>query len=309
MRVVTIGGVLALLSASVFAEQAPPAMPAPAAKSVASSAEVTALVAKAKRDRKEGEGIIQQRLLLLGPYKVNIEYRASVSPAMVHEQDAEFICALEGAGTFVIGGQLLNQTRTPQSLSGTGIDGGTPHHIAKGDFVMVPEGTPHWYSAVESPMVLMSVHLPRTAAAAGQVMKNMATSTDVAALVAKAKSERKGDQAVVTEPMLALAPYAANIEYRVASGTAVVHEQGVELLYMLDGSATFVMGGTLVDEKRGNPTTLSGSGIVGGTAQHVATGDFVMVPEGTPHWFSALDGPVQLMALHLPPAAQAGEKK
>ena len=32
----------------------------------------------------------------------------------------------------------------------------------------------------------------------------------------------------------------------------------------------------------------------------VAKGDFVMVPEKTPHWFSAIDGTVVLMSLHLP---------
>jgi quercetin dioxygenase-like cupin family protein len=33
--------------------------------------------------------------------------------------------------------------------------------VAKGDFIMVPEGTPHWFSAIDGTIVLMSLHLPR----------------------------------------------------------------------------------------------------------------------------------------------------
>ena len=59
-----------------------------------------------------------------------------------------------------------------------------------------------------------------------------------------------------------------------------------------EGSATLVTGGKLKDEKRTNAENLSGSGIEGGESRHVAKGDFVMVPEGTPHWFSAIDGTI-----------------
>jgi quercetin dioxygenase-like cupin family protein len=39
-----------------------------------------------------------------------------------------------------------------------------------------------------------------------------------------------------------------------------------------------------------------------GVTRRVAKGDFIMVPENTPHWFSAIDGTVVLMSLHLPHA-------
>lgn len=300
MRIAIVVGLLVAGSASAFGQQTP-AQP-PAVKRTASAADVAALVAKAKQNRKEGEGIIQQRLLELGPYKANIEYRASVAPAMVHEHDAEFIYVLDGAGTFVMGGKLEGERRTPQSLSGTGIEGGTSLHLAKGDAVMVPEGTPHWHSAIDSTMVAMTIHLPRPSPAADRdpAAKIHVSAADVAAIIATAKSGRKDGQANVTEPMLALAPYAANIEYRVAAGPPLVHERGAELLYVIDGTATFVMGGTLANEKRANATTLSGTGIDGGTSQHLAPGDFVLVPEGTPHGFTGVDGAIALVALHLP---------
>jgi len=39
-------------------------------------------------------------------------------------------------------------------------------------------------------------------------------------------------------------------------------------------------------------------------SRRVAKGDFIMVPEGTPHWLSAIDGTVVLISLHLPRAPQ-----
>ncbi len=133
------------------------------------------------------------------------------------------------------------------------------------------------------------------------------SAADVQALIAKAKSERKDGQANVTERILMLAPYSANLEYRASIGTAAIHEKDAEFFYVIDGSGTLVTGGKLVDEKRTNPANLSGSAIEGGTSQHVAKGDFIVVPEGTAHWFSSLDGAIVLMTLHVPrpvPAAQ-----
>jgi mannose-6-phosphate isomerase-like protein (cupin superfamily) len=133
-------------------------------------------------------------------------------------------------------------------------------------------------------------------------LKTFASSADVAALIAKAKRERKPDQANYAQPILQLAPYNVSLEYRAAVANAAVHEREAELFYVIDGSATIVTGGKLTEEKRTNAENLSGNGIAGGNSQHVAKGDFIMVPENTPHWFSAIDGTVVLMSLHLPHA-------
>src|SRR5713101_448438 len=127
-----------------------------------------------------------------------------------------------------------------------------------------------------------------------QAMKTFASSADVAALAAKAKSERKPDQPIVAERILQLAPYNANLEYRASVGPAAVHEKDAEIFYVIDGSATMITGGTLVNEKRTNPENLAGTGIEGGMSRAVAKGDFIIVPENTPHWFSAINGAITL---------------
>jgi mannose-6-phosphate isomerase-like protein (cupin superfamily) len=135
-----------------------------------------------------------------------------------------------------------------------------------------------------------------------------ASSADIAAFIAKAKSERKPDQANFVQQVVQRAPYTVNLEYRVAglSANAAVHEREAELFYVVDGSGTMVTGGKLRDEKRTNAENLQGSGIDNGMTRHVAKGDVIMVPEGSPHWFSQIDGALVLMSLHLPRAGNGG---
>ena len=130
----------------------------------------------------------------------------------------------------------------------------------------------------------------------------MVSAADVAAMIAKAKVDRKDTQALLAQSMIRLDQYNVSLEYRAAVANAAVHETEAELFYVVDGSATLVTGGKLKSETRTNAANLSGSGIDGGLSRHIAKGDFIMVPEGVPHWFSAIDGTIVLMSLHLPHA-------
>jgi mannose-6-phosphate isomerase-like protein (cupin superfamily) len=128
-----------------------------------SAADVVALIAKAKaQNDTKAAALISQNILSLSPYKANLEYRASVGPASIHIKEAEMFYVIDGSATLIIGGKLVNQTQTnADNLSGTAIEGGTPQAVAKGDFIIVPENTGHWFSEIKSTLVLMSVHVPR----------------------------------------------------------------------------------------------------------------------------------------------------
>jgi mannose-6-phosphate isomerase-like protein (cupin superfamily) len=135
-------------------------------KTFTSAADVEAMIAKAKKERKPDQANFSQTLLRLPPYGVNLEYRVQGvdTPATVHEKEAEVIFVVDGACTFVTGGKLANEKRTnPTNLSGTGIDGGSPQRIAKGDYIFVPENTPHAFTKTEGSLVIMSIHVPRSA--------------------------------------------------------------------------------------------------------------------------------------------------
>ena len=148
-------------------------------------------------------------------------------------------------------------------------------------------------------VVSLSASAQQPAAPAAAAGKTMVSAADVAGLIAKAKAQRT-DQPIIAQSLLQLAPYNVSLEYRASVGNAAVHETEAELFYVVDGSATLVTGGKLTAEKRTNAENLTGTGIEGGESRHVAKGDFVIVPDHTPHWFSKIDGTVVLMSLHLP---------
>jgi len=153
-----LGITIALVTAAAALAQAP----APVTKTFSSAADVAALIAKAKSERKEGQPLVLERILQVPPYNANLEYRASVGPAAIHENEAEMFYVIEGSGTMVTGGKLANEKRTNASnLTGTGIEGGTSREVSKGDFIMVPDNTAHWFSAINGYIVLMTLHVPR----------------------------------------------------------------------------------------------------------------------------------------------------
>jgi mannose-6-phosphate isomerase-like protein (cupin superfamily) len=147
------------LAASARAQTA-----APTPQLFASAADVTALIEKARGQIKTGQPMVALPIVQVAPYRANLEYRVAVGPASVHDKEAEMFLVLEGSGTVVTGGTLKDERRTnPDNRSGSGIDGGSSRNVAKGDFILVPEGTGHWFSAINGTLVLMSIHLPRVA--------------------------------------------------------------------------------------------------------------------------------------------------
>jgi mannose-6-phosphate isomerase-like protein (cupin superfamily) len=156
MRTLLIG-LAVTLAGSAVAQQAPPPP-----KTFTSAADVAAMIAKAKTDRKQDQANFIQQILRLAPYNtVNLEYRAAVGPAAVHEKEAELFFVIDGSGTLVTGGKLAGETRNGDNLSGTAIDGGDSKPVAKGDFFIVPEGIPHWFSKINGTLVLMSFHVAK----------------------------------------------------------------------------------------------------------------------------------------------------
>jgi mannose-6-phosphate isomerase-like protein (cupin superfamily) len=132
-------------------------------------------------------------------------------------------------------------------------------------------------------------------------LKTFVSSTEISGLLAKAKADRKADQPLVVEPILSLAPYRALLEYRPALAPAALHEKDAELMYVLEGQGNIVTGGKLVNENRSNAHNLSGSSIENGHSQAVKQGDYVFVPENTPHQVEPTGGaPIILVTLHVP---------
>ena len=73
--------------------------------------------------------------------------------------------------------------------------------------------------------------------------------------------------------------------YRDKAGQVEVHDKETDVIYVVDGAATFVTGGKMVGGKVTRPGQLMGSDIIGGQTHHLSKGDVIVVPATTPHWF------------------------
>ncbi|HKQ18718.1 MAG TPA: cupin domain-containing protein [Candidatus Eisenbacteria bacterium] len=88
------------------------------------------------------------------------------------------------------------------------------------------------------------------------------------------------------------ANYMIHTSRRIAPGMAEVHAKDTDLIYVVEGSATFVTGGSVVAGTTSAPDEIRGSSIDGGETRALAKGDVIVVPAGTPHWFKAVRGPL-----------------
>jgi mannose-6-phosphate isomerase-like protein (cupin superfamily) len=73
--------------------------------------------------------------------------------------------------------------------------------------------------------------------------------------------------------------------HRESAGQVEVHDKETDVLYILDGEATFVYGGQMIGGKVSRPGQWLGSDITGGQTRRIGKGDVFVVPAGIPHWF------------------------
>jgi glc operon protein GlcG len=92
-------------------------------------------------------------------------------------------------------------------------------------------------------------------------------------------------------PLVEIENYKVHASHRDESGMAEIHTRDTDIIYVLEGSATFVTGGAAVDPKTIGAEEIRGKEIRGGDARRIAKGDVVIVPNGTPHWFKEVSSP------------------
>jgi len=89
----------------------------------------------------------------------------------------------------------------------------------------------------------------------------------------------KGGNLVTAPDLLGLG------SHREVAGQVEVHDKETDVLYILDGQATFVTGGQMVGGKVTRPGQWLGTNITRGHTYNVVKGDVFVVPAGVPHWF------------------------
>ena len=96
---------------------------------------------------KKGSPLIEN-----GQYKIHASHRDGAGMAEVHTRDTDIIYVLEGTATVVTGGAVVDgKTIATDEIRGVSIDKGETRKLGKGDVMVVPNGTPHWFKEVSSP--------------------------------------------------------------------------------------------------------------------------------------------------------------
>jgi uncharacterized protein GlcG (DUF336 family)/mannose-6-phosphate isomerase-like protein (cupin superfamily) len=92
------------------------------------------------------------------------------------------------------------------------------------------------------------------------------------------------------QPLLETAGYKVHASRRVEPGQAEIHTLDTDVIYIVDGSATLVTGGKAIDTKEIAPNEIRGTRIEGGQEHQIAKGEVIIIRNGVPHRFTAVNG-------------------
>jgi mannose-6-phosphate isomerase-like protein (cupin superfamily) len=92
-------------------------------------------------------------------------------------------------------------------------------------------------------------------------------------------------------PLIETGDYKVHASRRDAPGQVEVHTLDTDIFYVLDGAATVVTGGEVVDVKETAANERRGASITGGATRRLAKGDVFIIPNGVPHQFTDVQGP------------------
>src|ERR1051325_1313918 len=89
-------------------------------------------------------------------------------------------------------------------------------------------------------------------------------------------------------PLLESAGYKVHASRRTEPGQAEIHTLDTDVIYVVDGSATFVTGGKAIDKKEIGPNEIRGTKSDGGQEHQISKGEVIIIPNGVPHQFTAV---------------------
>lgn len=85
-----------------------------------------------------------------------------------------------------------------------------------------------------------------------------------------------------------------NYDYRLiggkhnSPGIVELHKRETDVFYVVDGSATFITGGTMLGVTKADTDEPRATSIDGGVSHDLSQGDVIVIPAGTPHWFKTV---------------------
>ena len=95
-----------------------------------------------------------------------VRRRSADSPqyAIMHPTSIEIYQIVDGSATLVTGGTLALPLTdsTPAFSRSNAIEGGTSRKVGKGDIIVTPPATPHWFSRIDGSVTYLEARIPVT---------------------------------------------------------------------------------------------------------------------------------------------------
>jgi quercetin dioxygenase-like cupin family protein len=205
---------------------------------------------------------------------------------------------LAGSATLVTGGSLADPKSTIEPFApwggklvrGPGIEGGETRQISKGDAVIVQRDWPHWWKEIRNPpFVYLVVNIPPNSIEAGTQAPT--SLSPVTYYDSKTMEAGFAKGSVIFDGKSIGNKYRVYATRREGPSPPEIHTLDTVIMYVLDGSAEYVTGGSLVDPKTTETDEIRGVGIEGGVSRHLSKGDVIVVPNGVPQWFKEVRSP------------------
>jgi mannose-6-phosphate isomerase-like protein (cupin superfamily) len=204
-----------------------------------------------------------------------------------HALDTDIVMVLEGAATFVTEGVITEpRTLRANEQTGSGIRDGRARRVARGDVIVVPNGTPHWFREVMPAIRYFAVKL-RQASADVHVPSRVEHWTASDAFAKGGRLFQSTDGPFV------------RIDARRSDKPLGVerHDLDTDLVFTLGGGGTYLTGGAIAAQRPLGPNESTGEGVTGGTARLLEPGDVLAIPPGMPHWLRDVSGPIEFFAV------------
>lgn len=211
-------------------------------------------------------------------------------------------------GTFAAGANIsIGKARTaalfrrPTRLFEETINKGRTAMTALNDFTPLQGGVP----IVANGKIVGAVGVSGAASAQQDDEVAIAGAAAIAAASPETTTRRSATAGAVTHlnaetvqaafakgmPLTETGAYKVHASRRDRDGQAEVHDRDTDILYVLDGTATLVTGGQVVNGRTTAVDEVRGDAISGGEIRRLRKGDLVIVPGGVPHLFKDVTAP------------------
>ena len=147
---------------------------------------------------------------------------------------------------------------------------------------------------VVTTIVLLGLRLPLSAQEAPRLPVTYTSIHEIeAALDEQGEAGGGGASVNISDPGGFAPEVMVRRRFATQGNNASVHPERDEIYQIISGGGTFMTGGTVADP---NDRT---AGIRGGVERRIGAGDLVVIPAGTLHWFSQIDGSITYMNIRL----------